>query len=116
MLDVLKKSVFAGIGALVLTEEKVQEVIEGFVQKGELSQKEGESLIKELQKVIDANKTKLAVMIDEQIKSFLNELNVMTKDDFTQLEKNFTNDLSALEKRVAKLEKQSKASHEEKKK
>ena len=74
MLDLIKKSFFAGIGALALTEEKVHEVIDEFVQKGELSQKEGETLLNDLQKVMDENKAKLTTMIDEQVKNLNDEL------------------------------------------
>jgi polyhydroxyalkanoate synthesis regulator phasin len=110
MLDIIKKSMLAGIGALALTEEKIQEMIDEFVQKGQLSHKEGESLVNELQKVIDENKTKLNTMIDEHIKSLMDELNMVTKDDLTEMEKSLKKDFAKMEKRLAKLEKQLKES------
>ena len=106
MLDVIKKSIFAGIGALALTEEKVQEVIDEFVQKGQISQKEAESLVNEVQKVVDQHKTKLTTMIDEQVKRILDELHLVTKDDLVELEKNLKKDFAKVEKQLAKLEKQ----------
>jgi len=105
MLDVIKKSIFAGIGALALTEEKVQEVIDEFVQKGQISQKEAESLVSEVQKVVDHHKTKLTTMIDEQVKRILDELHLVTKDDLAELEKNLKKDFAKVEKHLAKLEK-----------
>ena len=106
MLDVIKKSIFAGIGALALTEEKVQEVIDEFVQKGQISQKEAESLVNEVQKVVDQHKTKLTTMIDEQVKRILDELHLVTKDDLVELEKSLKKDFAKVEKQLAKLEKQ----------
>jgi polyhydroxyalkanoate synthesis regulator phasin len=106
MLDVIKKSIFAGIGALALTEEKVQEVIDEFVQKGQISQKEAESLVSEVQKVVDQHKTKLTTMIDEQVKRILAELHLVTKDDLVELEKSLKKDFAKVEKQLAKLEKQ----------
>ncbi len=106
MLEVIKKSILAGIGAIALTEEKVKELIDEFVQKGELSQKEGESLVSELQKVIDEHKTKLTTTIDDHIKSFLKELNLVTKPDLTELEKSLKKDFAKLEKLLTKIEKQ----------
>jgi polyhydroxyalkanoate synthesis regulator phasin len=106
MLDVIKKSIFAGIGALALTEEKVQEVIDEFVQKGQISQKEAESLVSEVQKVVDQHKTKLTTMIDEQVKRILDELHLVTKDDLVELEKSLKKDFAKVEKQLAKLEKQ----------
>ena len=109
MLDLIKKSFFAGIGALALTEEKIHEVIDEFVQKGELSQKEGESLVNELQKVIDENKAKVTAMIDEHVKSLMEELNLVTKDDLAEMEQNLKKDFTKVEKRLAKVEKEMKS-------
>jgi polyhydroxyalkanoate synthesis regulator phasin len=109
MLDLIKKSFFAGIGALALTEEKIHEVIDEFVQKGELSRKEGESLVNELQKVIDENKAKVTAMIDEHVKSLMEELNLVTKDDLTEMEQNLKKDFTKVEKRLAKVEKEMKS-------
>jgi polyhydroxyalkanoate synthesis regulator phasin len=106
MLDLIKKSFFAGIGALALTEEKIHEVIDEFVQKGELSQKEGESLVNELQKVIDENKAKVTAMIDEHVRSLMEELNLVTKDDLTEMKQNLKKDFTKVEKRLAKVEKE----------
>jgi len=109
MLELIKKSLFAGIGALAMTEEKVQELINEFVQKGELSQQEGESLVNEFQKIIDENKTKLTTMIDEHVKSLVDELNLVTKNDIAEMEKSLKKDFAKVEKRLAKLEKQGKS-------
>ncbi len=106
MFEVIKKSILAGIGALAFTEEKIQEVIDDFVQKGKLTQKEGESLVDELQKVIHENKAKLTAMIDERIKAIMDELNLLTKDDLAEMEKKIKKDFTKVEKRLAKLEKQ----------
>jgi polyhydroxyalkanoate synthesis regulator phasin len=113
MLEVIKKSILAGIGALALTEEKVQEVIDEFVQKGQITQKEGESLVNEIQKVIDDHKAKLTTMIDEHVKSLLDGLNLVTKNDLAEMEKNLRKDFAKVEKQLAKLEKQMKTSHNE---
>ena len=40
MFDVIKKSLLAGIGMMAITEEKVQSVIDEFVEKGKLTQQE----------------------------------------------------------------------------
>jgi polyhydroxyalkanoate synthesis regulator phasin len=106
MFEIIKKSIFAGIGALIVTEEKVQDVIADFVQKGELTQKEGETLINELQKVLQDNKAKFTTMIDERVKSIMDDLNMVSKEDLAETEKNIKKEVSKLDKRLAKLEKQ----------
>lgn len=108
MFELIKKSIFAGIGALAMTEEKVQEIIDDFVKKGKLTQQEGKSLVDEVQKVIDENKAKLSAIVDERVKYILDELNLVTKDDLAEMEKNFKKDVAMLKKRLTKLEKQMK--------
>jgi polyhydroxyalkanoate synthesis regulator phasin len=109
MFDIIRKSIFAGIGAIALTEEKAQEVINEFVQKGELSEKEGETLGHELQKVIDDHKAKLTATIDDHVKKVLGELHLVTKDDLAALEHTLQKDFAKIDKRLAKLEKQLKS-------
>lgn len=110
MLDVIRKSILAGVGAIAYTEEKVQELVNEFVQKGEISQKEGESLFHELQQVIDSQRTKLTTTVEEQVTKILKELNLVTKADLTQVEEGMKKEFGRLEKQIAKLEKSGKTS------
>lgn len=105
MFDIIRKSILAGIGAIAMTEEKAQELIDECVRKGELSEKEGETLGHELQKVIESHKTKLTATIDDHVKNVLGELHLVTKDDLTALEQNLKKDFDKIDKRLAKLEK-----------
>lgn len=109
MFEMIKKSVLAGIGAFVVTEEKVQEVIDDFVQKGKLTQQEGKTLVDDLQQVIQDNKEKLATTIDERVRCIMDGLNLLTKDDLAELEKSMKKDLAKVDRRLAKIEKQIKA-------
>jgi len=45
MEDFLRKSFLAGIGLLALTEEKFRKNIESFIEKGEITEKEGKDLL-----------------------------------------------------------------------
>ncbi len=50
MLELMKKGLMAGIGAVVLTTEKVQETVRKLVEEGKISTEEGEKLAQELVK------------------------------------------------------------------
>ena len=106
MFEMIKKSVLAGIGAFVVTEEKVQEVIDDFVQKGKLTQQEGKTLVDDLQQVIQENKEKLATTIDERVRCIMDDLNLLTKDDLAEMEKSMKKDLAKVDRRLARIEKQ----------
>ncbi len=106
MFDIMKKSLFAGIGAIAMTEDKIQDMINDFVQKGEISEKEGASLIHEVRNAVDEQRTKISQMIDERVKSVLHDLHLVTKDDIDGLEQTLKKDFSKVEKRLGRLEKQ----------
>lgn len=48
MLEHLKKTVLAGLGALIYTEEKVEEVIRDLVAGGQLTREQGQKVLDEL--------------------------------------------------------------------
>ena len=106
MFDLIKKSMLAGIGAVLITEEKVQDLVGDFVEKGKMTQQEGKTLVDELQKMVQENREKLTSTIDERVNCFMKEWNLLTKDDLVDLEKNMKKDLAKVEKRLAKIEKQ----------
>lgn len=110
MFDIIRKSLLIGVGAVAFTEEKIQEIVGEFVKKGEISQKEGDSLLHELQHAIDDHKEKLTSTIDDHVKKLLNEFNLVTKQDLAELEQHLKKELAKIDKRLAKLEKQTKVS------
>jgi polyhydroxyalkanoate synthesis regulator phasin len=113
MFDIIKKSILAGVGAIVVTEEKIQDIVDDFVQKGKLTEEEGKSLIDELQKTLQENKTKLTATIDERIKCIMRDLNLITKDDLTEMEKSIKKDLATVKRRLTQIEKQMKIVQED---
>lgn len=113
MFEIMKKSLLAGIGAIAMTEDKIQELIDEVVKKGEISEQEGKSLVKELQNAVDEQRAKVTQMVDEQINRVLKELHLVSKHDIADLEQNLKKDFSKVEKRLAKLEKQLKEKENE---
>ena len=97
MLDLLKKTMYAGIGLAYLTKEKVEEISQELVKKGELSEKEAKEFFNELAKKSEDTRKAVEERIEKMIKSTLQRLDLVTRDD-----------LSALKKRITKLEGRSK--------
>jgi polyhydroxyalkanoate synthesis regulator phasin len=106
MFELVRKSMLAGIGAFAMTEERMQDIINEFVQKGQISEKEGKYLFVEFQKAIDEQRTKMTEIVEQQVSTLLKELNLVTKNDLADMEKNLKKELTKIEKRLAKLEKQ----------
>ncbi len=87
MIDLIKKTMYMGLGLASLTKEKMEEVSRELVKKGELSEKEGKDLVDDLAKKSEEAKKALDKRIDQIIKDTLARLNVATKDDLKALEK-----------------------------
>jgi polyhydroxyalkanoate synthesis regulator phasin len=93
MFDFVKKAMFAGVGAAVITRDKVESSLQEMVDKGKMSTEEAQNLSK---KIIEAGEKETEQAKDEATRLFtdmLNRAQVATSDQ-----------LEALEKRVRDLE------------
>lgn len=93
MFDFVKKAMFAGVGAAVITKDKVESSLQEMVDKGKMSTEEAQNLSK---KIIEAGEKETEQAKDEATRLFtdmLNRAQVATSDQ-----------LEALEKRVRDLE------------
>ncbi len=95
MFELIKKSIFAGIGAFAATEEKVQELVSDFVEKGKITEQEGKTLINDLQNAVKENREKVSSMIDERITCIMGQLHLATKED-----------IATINERLARIEQQ----------
>lgn len=95
MIDFVKNTLLAGLGATVVTAEKVESVLQELVEKGKISAEE--------------SKTASRRIIDEGRKEFERSQNKLNMAFNELLEKSpvvFRKDFEALEKRVELLEKE----------
>lgn len=86
MLEYLRKIGLLGIGIAALTKEKAEEIVNEFVEKGELSSEEGKELVKDLLKKSEEQRKELAKKIDSEVKKALKGL-VVSRSDIQRLEK-----------------------------
>jgi polyhydroxyalkanoate synthesis regulator phasin len=93
MMDLIKKTMYMGIGLAYMTKEKMEEISQELIKKGELSAAEGKDFIDDLTQKSEEARKALEIRVDKIVKSSLARMNIATRDD-----------LSALEKRIAKLE------------
>lgn len=93
MIDLIKKSMLAGIGAAVVTKENAQQTLDEWVQKGKVSADEAKDMAS---KIVDQGRDEYDKARGELSKLFdeaLARANVATKSD-----------VDALEARIAALE------------
>ena len=99
MIESLRKLGLLGIGAISITEEKIKQVVNELVEKGEVNAEEGKTLVHELL----AEKKKQMQDFDEKIskdvQNAIGKSKIASKDDVSRLEDKITE----LEKTIQKL-------------
>ena len=97
MLEISRKLLLAGIGAAVLTKERIEGIVRELIKQGEISKEEGIKLVKEvLQKGEEMQKT-LETKIELGINKAMERLNIPTRKEIQELREK-------LEKLIKKVE------------
>ena len=87
MFDLIKKTMFTGIGLALQTRDEVEELAKDFVKRGKMSEKEGMKFIEELLKRYDDTKNMLESRIEKAVKDFLKKADIVTGDELKALKK-----------------------------
>ncbi len=86
MFEVIKKTLEAGLGAVAMTQEKIQELTDELIVQGDLSQKEGVDLFKELKKSAEDNQNKMKSIVEDRVHKVIKNMGIATKEDIQALE------------------------------
>ncbi|MCK4947180.1 MAG: hypothetical protein KAQ99_09900 [Candidatus Aureabacteria bacterium] len=84
-MSVLKDLVNLGLGALVITKEKAEEVVNELVKKGEVGQEEGKELISKLIEKGEKSKKEIEDRIEKTVKDVVGKLDISTKKEIEEL-------------------------------
>ena len=93
MIDVIKKTLLAGVGAAVITKEKVESALGDFVKQGKVTAEEARTMA---QKIADQGK--------QEFEEASQSLNTRIKDLLKRTDEQTQARLAALEARVTDLE------------
>jgi polyhydroxyalkanoate synthesis regulator phasin len=93
MIDVIKKTLLAGVGAAVVTKEKVETALGDLVKQGKINATEARAVAE-----------KIAADGKKEFEALSGELGEKVKEAFTGLHRRTQERLDALEARVAALE------------
>ena len=87
MIDVLKKSLYTGLGLAFMTREKIEDLSREMVKLGKLTEQEGRDLVAELTKKSEEAGRSVRVHIDNAVKQQLQRMNLVTRDDYNELKR-----------------------------
>jgi polyhydroxyalkanoate synthesis regulator phasin len=86
MIDLLKKAVSLGFGAAIVSKEKIEQVVDELVARGELGQSESRELVDSLLAKGEEQRNNITRIVQDQVKKVLNELDIATKQDLRDME------------------------------
>jgi len=105
MLEFAEKLMLTGMGALTLSQQKLEEMVKEVRERLNLSEEEGRKLLSRLQKNAEEQQKRLEKLAMEEVRKSCDRLGVVTCEDLKALEKK----LSDLEKRIKTLEGQTRS-------
>lgn len=99
--DTLRKVLLAGIGALALAQDEIEALVNRLVERGELAEKDGKQLIREMMEKQKKENKKVEEYVTKRVEETLTRLNIPTRADVEALSKK----ISALSKKIDDLKK-----------
>ncbi len=94
MFDILRKALLAGIGA----QEKVKELVDELIKKGELSESEGAKLVKEWTEKAEKSTDTIAKTVSETVRSTIERLRLPSKEEIEKINEKIDDILRRLER------------------
>ena len=105
MVVLARKVLLAGIGAVALAQEEVEDFVVRLVDRGEIAEKDGRRLISDVleRRKKDVKKVggRVSDGLEETIETVLHRMNIPTKEDINHL----TQKINTLTKKVEELKK-----------
>jgi len=85
MIELIKKAVLTGIGVASLTKEKMEEISKEFVEKGKLSEEEGEKLVADMLKRAEDSRKSLEKQTEKIVDTTLGKMQLVRASDISEL-------------------------------
>lgn len=103
LLESLRRVLMAGIGVAVLAQEEIEEFVTKLVDRGEIAENEGRSLIGDIlerrKQEVQERAKKATGSVDRNVEGMLSRMNVPTRSDIN----NLSEQISELSKKVDQL-------------
>ncbi|MBZ4665325.1 hypothetical protein [Mahella sp.] len=85
MKDKLKKAFLIGIGAMAATGEKIDELVDELVAKGDVTAEEGKKILDQYKEKVKANQQDISSKAKEELSKMLDKMNLATKKDLEEI-------------------------------
>lgn len=101
LLGGVRRVLMAGVGAVALAQEEIEEFVKKLVDRGEIAEKDGRKLVDDILEKRKSRAQKAEDALETRIEGLLERMNVPSKSDIDELSKKIT----LLAKKVDELKK-----------
>jgi polyhydroxyalkanoate synthesis regulator phasin len=101
MIDVIKKAVLTGIGIASLTKEKIEDLAKELIDKGKLSEQEGEKLVQEMLSRADESRQMMKNQTETLVQNTIDKMHLARIEDIELLKK----EIESLRAEISSLQK-----------
>ncbi len=87
MIELIEKSLLAGVGALSLSQQKADEFLIEIKQRLNVGEEEGRALLDKLRATADESRSRLEQIAREEVVKSIKRMGGVTQDEFDKLKK-----------------------------
>ena len=98
MFEFFERGFLATVGVLSMSREKTQEMVDELIKRGDLNREEGTSLVDKIIQRGQEEQDTVRKLVRQEFNSVLTELDLPTKENFSELSKKIDRILDELEK------------------
>jgi|WetSurMetagenome_2_1015567.scaffolds.fasta_scaffold01385_5 polyhydroxyalkanoate synthesis regulator phasin len=86
MVEMIKKTLLAGVGLAFMTKDKAEEVAKKFVQDTKIAEGEGKKFVDELLKKSEEAKKSIEKLVETAVHTAVTRLDIPTRGEMKKLE------------------------------
>ncbi len=87
MSDIIEKTLLAGIGALALSQQKAEELIEEMQRQFNLSEEKGREMLSAIRQSVGNQQQKLEEIAQKEVQRTCSRMGLVTREEFDILQK-----------------------------
>lgn len=85
LFNTFRRVLLAGIGAVALAQDEIEEFVEKLIERGEIAEKEGKSLVREVMERRKKDAEKAEDEFNKRMEEVLERMKVPTKSDIEEI-------------------------------
>ncbi|MEN6616715.1 MAG: hypothetical protein ABFD12_09175 [Syntrophorhabdus sp.] len=84
-MDIIRKAIFLGLGAIAMTQEKAESIVDELIKKGEVASSEKYKTIDRLLKEADNQQKQFQDKMNETVENAILKMGLPTKKDIDEI-------------------------------